>query len=205
MNLPRRKIALAAGGVVVALAATLFAGWWQVDGPGAPRDPAGASVRPLPFNEMDFSLSDHLGRRVTPDDWIGRPTLVFFGFTYCPDVCPTTLADITRWLDGLGAEGSRLRAAFITVDPERDTVEAMARYLGNFHPAIVGHTGSPKEIAKAAEGFRVAYERIALQDDYTMNHTASVFVYDARGDFVTRIDYHEARENAVQKIRRALS
>jgi len=101
-------------------------------------------------------------------------------------------------------------------------VKDLAAYVSAFHPAIVGltgsdaqvaeaaraivgYTGSPKQIAKAAEGFRVEYERIALEDGYTMNHTASVFVYDARGAFVTRIDYHEARENAVQKIRRALS
>lgn len=204
MTVSRRNVALAIGGTTSALAATLLFGWWQTDGPEAPQRPVRSDVLPLPLYEMDFQLTDHSGLKIGPEDWIGRPTLVFFGFTYCPDVCPTTLTDITGWLQGLGYDVSPLQVAFITVDPERDTVQAMADYVSNFHPAIVGYTGSRDEIAKAAEGFRVKYERVSTEYGYTMNHTAGVFVFDARGEFVSIIDFHEPRENAIPKIRRAL-
>lgn len=204
MTVSRRDVVFATGGTTCALAITLLFGWWQVDGPGAPKTSERPSALPLPFNEMDFQLIDHSGRKVGPEDWIGRPTLAFFGFTYCPDVCPTTLSDITGWLVGLGSDASQFRAAFITVDPARDTVQAMADYVSNFHPAIIGYTGSPKQIAEAARGFRVKYERVWTEDEYTMNHTAGVFVYDASGKFVSIIDYHEPRENAIPKIMRAL-
>ena len=94
---------------------------------------------------------------------------------------------------------------FISVDPERDTVDAMSEYVGYFHPAIRGWTGKDEEIAKAVRGFRASYERVPTEGGgYTMNHTASVFLFDAAGRFVTMIDYHEPREFAVPKIRRAL-
>jgi protein SCO1/2 len=199
----RRRALLGYGALgSCAVAATLFAGWWQVDGPGAP-DPI--SGRPLPLTDMDFALTDHEGQSVGPETLIGRPSLVFFGFTWCPQVCPATLADISHWLDGLGAEAEMLHTVLITVDPERDTVEAMAEYVDYFHPQIRGWTGSPAQIAQAAEGFRVRYEKVALEGgDYTMNHTAGVFLFDAAGALVSIIDYHEPREFALPKIRRAM-
>lgn len=180
----------------------LGVGWWRVDGPGAPQ-PVGQ--RPLPLSAMDFRLTDHEGNEVGPDTLIGRPTMVFFGFTYCPDVCPTTLSDISGWLDEMGEDAGRLNVIFITVDPERDTVEAMAEYVGYFHPSIRGWTGQEEQIARAADGFRATYKKVQTEGGgYTMNHTASVFLFDAEGQFVTMIDYHEPREFAVPKIRRAL-
>ena len=185
-----------------ALVFALFVGWWQVDGPGAP-EPVGQ--RPLALSAMDFSLTDHEGNEVGPETLIGRPAMVFFGFTYCPDVCPTTLSDISGWLDDLGDEADEMSVVFISVDPERDTVDAMSEYVGYFHPAIRGWTGKDEEIAKAVRGFRASYERVPTEGGgYTMNHTASVFLFDAAGRFVTMIDYHESREFAVPKIRRAL-
>ncbi|MBL6430167.1 MAG: SCO family protein [Maritimibacter sp.] len=190
--------AAGAGALVIAL----FVGWWQVDGPGAP-EPEGQL--PLALSAMDFSLTDHDGNEVGPETLIGRPAMVFFGFTYCPDVCPTTLSDISGWLDDLGDEANEMSVVFITVDPERDTVDAMSEYVGYFHPAIRGWTGEDEEIAKAVRGFRASYERVPTEGGgYTMNHTASVFLFDAAGRFVTMIDYHEPREFAVPKIRRAL-
>jgi protein SCO1/2 len=185
-----------------ALLFALFVGWWQVDGPGSP-EPEGQ--RPLALSAMDFSLTDHEGNEVGPETLIGRPAMVFFGFTYCPDVCPTTLSDISGWLDDLGDEADEMSVVFISVDPERDTVDAMSEYVGYFHPAIRGWTGKDEEIAKAVRGFRASYERVPTEGGgYTMNHTASVFLFDAAGRFVTMIDYHEPREFAVPKIRRAL-
>ncbi len=200
-----RRRTLVGGGVAGCgiLGLTLFAGWWQVGGPGA-SEPVGA--RPLPLAAMEFSLTDQDGRAVGPETLIGSPTMAFFGFTYCPDVCPTTLADISGWLDALGGDAEQLNVVFITVDPERDTVEAMAEYVDYFHPAIRGWTGTEQQIDQAVEGFRATYEKVPTDNgDYTMNHTASVFLFDAQGSFVTTIDYHEPREFAVPKIRRAMN
>lgn len=191
-----------AGAGVGALAVALFVGWWQVDGPGASKS---AGKWPLPITSMDFQLTNHDGEQVGPDALVGQPSLVFFGFTFCPDVCPTTLADISGWLEALGDDADQLNVVFISVDPERDTVEAMAEYVGFFHPAIQGWTGTKDQVAVAARGFRVAYEKVTTREgDYTMNHTASVFLFDAAGRFVSTIDYHEQREFAVPKIRRAM-
>lgn len=197
----RRLLQYGAAGAGL-LGLTLFIGWWRVDGPGAPQ---ATGPRPLPFSAMDFRLTDHEGNEVGPQSLVGRPAMVFFGFTYCPDVCPTTLSDISGWLDELGEDAERLNVIFITVDPERDTEEAMAEYVSYFHPAIRGWTGPEEQIARAAEGFRATYEKVTTEgDDYTMNHTASVFLFDAEGQFATMIDNHEPREFAVPKIQRAL-
>ena len=198
----RRLLGIGAAGVGT-FGLTLFAGWWQADGPGArkPADP-----RPLALSAMDFRLTDHDSNPVGPEALIGRATMVFFGFTYGPDVCPTTLSDISGWLDELGEDAGLPNVVFITVDPGRDTVEALAEYVGYFHPAIRGWTGEPEQIARAAEGFRATYEKVPTEGgDYTMNHTASVFLFDAEGRFVSTIDYHEQREFAVPKIRRAMA
>ena len=184
------------------LAVTLLAGWWQVDGPGAPKPTNG---RPLPLNRMAFSLTDHEGRSVRPESLMGRASLIFFGFTWCPDVCPTTLSDISGWLDGLGEDGDRLNVIMITVDPARDTVQTLAEYVGHFHPAIRGWTGTKAEVAQAVEGFRAKFERIPIEGGgYTMNHTAGVFLFDADGKLASVIDPHEPRQFALPKIRRVL-
>ena len=199
----RRKTLNYAFAGIAAIALTLVVGWWQVDGPGASEQ---TELRPVSLSEMEFRLSDHVGDEVGPETLIGRPAMVFFGFTYCPDVCPTTLSDISGWLDDLGEEAEGMNVVFITVDPERDTVEAMAEYVGYFHPSFRGWTGPEEEIARAVQGFRARYERVPTDGgDYTMNHTASVFLFDAAGQFTTMIDYHEPREFAVPKIRRALN
>lgn len=151
-------------------------------------------------------MSDQDGVTVGPATLLGNPSMVFFGFTYCPDVCPTTLSDISSWLDDLGKEVAGMNVVFITVDPERDTVAVMAEYVSYFHPAIQGWSGTLVETAQAAEGFRASYEKVATDGgDYTMNHTASVFLFDAEGQFASTIDYHEQRAFAVPKIRRVLA
>lgn len=198
----RRKLIGYGAAVAGALGVTLFAGWWQVDGPGAAEPTYQA---PLPLSSMDFQLSDHQRNAVGPQTLVGRPSLVFFGFTFCPDVCPTTLADISGWLVALEDTADELNVVFITVDPNRDTVDAMAEYVGYFHRAIRGWTGTPDQIAQAAQAFRVTYEKVPTETgDYTMNHTASVFLFDSGGRFVSTIDYHEPKEFVMPKIRRAI-
>ena len=197
-----RRVAKIAASGAAAVFAALFVGWWQVDGPGADAAPG---KRSLPLTAMEFSLTDQDGRDVGPETLIGEPSLVFFGFTYCPDVCPTTLSDISGWLDEIGPDAEDLNTVFITVDPDRDTVETMAEYVSYFHPQIQGWTGPPNQIAAIADCFRVTYEKVEGENgEYTMNHTAGVFLFDATGRFVTTIDYHEPREFAVPKIRRAM-
>ena len=198
----RRTLLTYGVAAISVVAFTLFIGWWRVDGPGASEPVA---QRPLPLAQMEFHMTDQYGTTVGPGTLIGDPFMVFFGFTYCPDVCPTTLSDISGWLDDLGDDVADMNVVFITVDPERDTVPAMTEYVSYFHPAIQGWSGTLDETGKAAAGFRASYEKVATEgDDYTMNHTASVFLFDAEGQFAGTIDYHEPREFAVPKIRHVL-
>lgn len=184
------------------LALTLILGWWRVDGPGARQSDVDPSIS---LSSMDFRLNNHRGEAVGPDTLMGRVSMVFFGFTHCPDICPTTLSDISSWLDALGSESSKLNVVFITVDPTRDTTKALAEYVSFFHPAIDGWTGSEKQIANAAADFRIRYEKVKTNgDDYSMNHSASIFLLNQNGTLVSTIDYHETKVTALQKIRRVL-
>jgi protein SCO1/2 len=161
---------------------------------------------PLPISEMRWQLIDHRSQVVQPADWIGRPSMVFFGFTWCPDICPTTLSNISGWLEELGTDANRLNIALISVDPERDTPEVLAEYIANFDPRISGLTGSIGQIAQAAADFRATYRKVPSDGaDYTMDHTAGVFLFHPDGRFASIIDFHEDRRFAVPKIRRTLS
>lgn len=197
----RRAVILGMGGTAGALAFTLGLGWWKSRNGAQP----GAGLLPLPIADMSFTLTNHRGNPVQPADRIGRPTMVFFGFTWCPDVCPTTLSDISDWLADLGSEADRLHVALISVDPGRDTPAVLADYLSNFDPRIVGLTGPLPGVEKAAAGFRAKFEKLPRDGDYTMNHTAGVFLFHADGRFASIIDFHEDRRFAVPKIRRILT
>ena len=196
----RRAVVLGLGGAAAALSFTLGLGWWRSRHDAQP----GAGLLPLPIDEMAFDLTDHRGNQVRPTDWLGRPTIVFFGFTWCPDVCPTTLSDISGWLEELGPDAERLNTVMISVDPERDTEVVLAEYLSNFDPRIIGLTGPLSEIERAAAGFRARFEKVPQGSDYTMDHTAGVFLFRADGSFGGIIDYHEDRRFALPTIRRVL-
>jgi protein SCO1 len=149
-----------------------------------------------------FSIGDMRGGRLTERDLIGRPALLFFGFTHCPDVCPTTLTDIADWFDRLGDSGSELIAYFATVDPDRDTPAFLREYLAAFGDRIVGLVGDTDETRRLAEAWRVFYRRVPLDgENYTIDHTASVFMIDRKGKFAGTIDFHEDREIALAKLR----
>ena len=195
----RRHILKGAAASVAAVGFMLTLGWWRS------QPQTGRDLLPLPIFNMDFTLTDHRGQPFAPSQWLGRPTMVFFGFTFCPDVCPTTLSDISGWLEELGPDAERLNIALISVDPERDTPAALADYLSNFDPRILGLTGPLPEVERAAAGFRAKFEKLPRDGDYTMNHTAGVFLFNADGRFTTIIDFHEDRRFAVPKIRRTLS
>lgn len=195
----RRAVIQTVAGVVGAAGLTLGLGAWRSRDNPNPK-------RPLPLSEMDWALTDHRGTIVRPSDWLDRPVMVFFGFTWCPDVCPTTLIDIETWLTDLGPTVDQPVVALITVDPERDTPDVLADYISYFSPRILALTGNISEIAKAAEAFRVRYEKIPQDDgDYTMNHTAGVFLFRRGGAFAGIIDFHEDTRVAMGKIKRAMN
>ncbi len=130
-----------------------------------------------------FSLVDHTGRAVTERDFAGRPLLIYFGYTYCPDVCPTELGTIAAALDAMGPAGERVTPIFITIDPERDTVAGMADYVSRFHPRLIGLTGSAEQVAQAARAFRVYYAKVRPRDstDYLMDHSSFIYLVGPDG------------------------
>jgi protein SCO1/2 len=139
-----------------------------------------------------FSLIDHTGKRVTEKDFRGRHLLVFFGFTFCPDVCPAGLQVIAAALDRLGPKAERVTPLFITVDPERDTPERLAQYVQSFHPRLVGLTGTPAEIQAAAAAYRVFHKIVKHEKsatEYTMEHTSVIYLMDPAGEFVAHFTH----------------
>jgi protein SCO1/2 len=151
-----------------------------------------------------FTLTAQTGATVTEASLKGHPSAMFFGYTYCPDVCPTTLADMTVWLEELGADADKLHVYFVTVDPERDTAGQMAEYLTAFDPRISGLTGTRPEVDRMLEAYRVYSRKVEGGDPayYTMDHTASVYLLDAEGRFVGTVDYQENPATALAKLKR---
>jgi len=133
-----------------------------------------------------FALVDHTGRPRTEADFRGKLLLVYFGFTYCPDICPTDLQDITLALDRLGPAADAVQPLFITVDPERDTAEHLKDYIALFHPQLIGLTGDAAAIRKAADAYKVYYAKVpnARGDDYTVDHSAFIYVMGADGAYL---------------------
>lgn len=151
----------------------------------------------------DFALIDHNGEPITQAAFEGQPTLLFFGFTRCPEVCPTTLYEMAGWLDALGEEGNAIKAFFVSVDPERDTPDIMKGYAEAFTDRVTGITGDPVEVARLVAGWHVYAARLETGGgDYTMDHTASVFLINETGAFKGTIAYGESAESAIAKIRR---
>lgn len=131
----------------------------------------------------DFSMPDQDGRLRTLKDFQGQVVVLFFGFTQCPDVCPTTLAEIAQARQLLGAQGAKVRGVFVTVDPERDTPQVLKAYLANFGPDFVGLRGSPEQLAAMAKDFKIYYKKVEgkAPGSYTMDHSAASYVYDPQG------------------------
>lgn len=132
-----------------------------------------------------FTLSDASGRRVTLADFRGKVVVLYFGYTFCPDVCPTDLITIAKVLDRLGADRDKVQALFVTLDPERDTPQQLAAYVQSFSPRIVALTGTPAEIRSVALLYRVFYEKVRAKDpkQYVIDHTAFTYVIDATGAY----------------------
>lgn len=154
-----------------------------------------------------FALTDQTGKRRTDAEFRGKLMLVFFGFTRCPDVCPTTLQTATEALGKLGADADKVRVVFITIDPERDTVAQLARYHAAFDPRIVMLTGTPQEIAKAAKAWRIYYAKKKEgdgPDDYTMAHTALSYLMGRDGRYLTHFPHKITPDKLAEALRKFL-
>jgi protein SCO1/2 len=138
-------------------------------------------------------------------DLAGKPYLVFFGFTHCPDVCPTSLFEISEVLRAMGKDADRINAWFVSVDPERDTSAAMKDYLSSFDPHLKGLTGDPEAVAKVISAYRVYAKKVPLKDgDYTMDHTALIYLMDRNGNFVAPFNLKRKPEDAATDLKRYL-
>ncbi|GEO17894.1 SCO family protein [Microvirga aerophila] len=149
-----------------------------------------------------FKLTTQDGKPFTDENLKGKPFAVFFGFTHCPEVCPTTLYDLTQDLAALGKDADNLRVAFVTVDPARDTPELLKTYLASFDPRIVGLTGTEEEIAATAKAYKVYYRKVPTDSDYTMDHTATIFLMDSKGDFYGTSNFQESQDIRRGKLKK---
>ena len=152
-----------------------------------------------------FKLIDQNGNTITDSDIKGRPFLVFFGYTHCPDVCPTTLFDVSEVMRALGKDADRTGALFVTVDPERDTPAVIKDYLSSFDPHLRGATGDRAAIDATEKAYRVYAKKVPTENgDYTMDHTALVYLMDKQGRFVAPFSLKRRPEDAAADLRRYL-
>lgn len=170
-------------------------------------------LAPKPAIGGNFSLTGTNGKTITQDTLIGSPTALFFGYTFCPDVCPTTLYEASNWLKQLGPDGDRMKIFFVTVDPQRDTRRHLTEYMSAFDDRIVGLTGSQREIDQIVQAYRVYVERDPAvdqdssnaegdpSDEYLISHTASVYLLGKDGQFVDTIVFQENQAKALEKLR----
>jgi len=187
--------------IATAFAASLVVGllivFWAMGGVSKVAQPAAIGG--------PFQLTDQHGNSVTDKNLKGKPTLIFFGYTHCPDVCPTSLFEISEVLRALGKDSDKVNAVFISVDPERDTQAAMKDYLSSFDPHLEGLSGDPAETAKVITSYRVYAKKVPTKDgDYTMDHTALIYLMDRDGRFVSPFNLKRTPEEAAADLRRYL-
>jgi protein SCO1/2 len=152
-----------------------------------------------------FALVDQDGKPITDADMKGKPFLIFFGYTHCPDVCPTTLFELSEVMNVLGKDANGLRALFVTVDPERDTPAVMKDYLSSFDPHVRGATGNPQQVAQVEKAYRVYAKKVPTTDgDYSMDHSAIVYLMDKQGRFVAPFSLKRPPAEAAAALRKYL-
>ncbi|VFR22027.1 Cytochrome oxidase biogenesis protein Sco1/SenC/PrrC, putative copper metallochaperone [plant metagenome] len=196
--IPTRRRLLAAGGLTAAL---VLAGCGRGDELG--------SINGIPLTGQKlgetFTLTDTHGQTRTIADFQGKPLLVFFGFTQCPDVCPTALLRAAEVKRMLGEDGERLQVAFITVDPERDTPEVLQAYVTAFDPSFIGLYGTLKQTEQTMRDFKGYYAKVPTGDSYTMDHTALSYVYDAKGQIRLALRHTQSAQEFADDIRKVLA
>ena len=154
-----------------------------------------------------FTLTDTAGKRVTEKDFAGRPMLVYFGYTNCPDICPAGLQIISAALDKLGPQADKLSVLFISLDPERDTPAVLGEYVKSFHPRIAGLTGSVEEMTAAAKAYRVYHKKVMLEGsaaEYSIDHTGFMYLMDGRGEYLKHFPHNVAIDTLAQELAKAL-
>lgn len=188
--------------VAAALAAiVLVAAGWLLLRPSTPRVQSFGE----PAIGGPFQLVDEHGAPFTDHNLKGRPSLVFFGFTHCPEVCPTTLAHMSAWLKALGPDADKLNVVFVSVDPDRDTAPKMASYLSAFDPRIHGLTGTPAQTDKIASEYHVYHRKVPLKGgDYTVDHSAAIYELDKDGKFAGVLTYEEPDKEALASIHKLI-
>ncbi len=156
-----------------------------------------------------FTMTDHLGNPVTERTYQGRHMLVFFGYTFCPDMCPTTLSTISTALDLLGADAKKVNPLFVTIDPARDTPEYLRDYLVHFHPSIIGLTGNTEQVRAIAKGYGVYYAKVqensADPEDYLMDHTTITYLMNEDGEYAAHFSHRTDPQSMVDQIRAILA
>ncbi|WP_448045954.1 SCO family protein [Bradyrhizobium liaoningense] len=187
--------------IATAFAASLIVGllimFWAMGGLSKVAQPAAIGG--------PFQLTDQNGKAVTDKSLKGKPTLIFFGYTHCPDVCPTSLFEISEVLRVMGKDADKVNAVFISVDPERDTPATMKDYLSSFDPHLEGLSGDPAETAKVISSYRVYAKKVPTKDgDYTMDHTALIYLMDREGRFVSPFNLKRTPEEAAADLRKYL-
>jgi len=149
-----------------------------------------------------FTLIDSQGRTVSQDDLRAKPTAIFFGFTHCADICPTTLFDMNAWQEKLGSQADQMQVWFVTVDPERDTPQIMQDYLSNFAPKVRGISGAPEKVHAMVKSFNIVAEKVDLGNgDYSYDHTAAIILIKKGGQRHSIIPYGEREEIALQRLK----
>lgn len=152
-----------------------------------------------------FRLRDPDGKVRSLDDFKGKVVLMFFGFTQCPDVCPTALSNAVQIKSLLGPDGEKLQVLFVTVDPERDTPDVLREYTAAFDPAFLGLYGTPEETAEVAKAYRVYYAKVPTGDSYTMEHTALTYVFDRKGRLRMALRHEQTPEQSAEDIRKVMA
>lgn len=187
--------------IATAFAASLVVGllimFWAMGGASKLAQPAAIGG--------PFQLTDQNGKAVTDKSLKGKPTLIFFGYTHCPDVCPTSLFEMSEVLRAMGKDADKVNAIFISVDPERDTPAIMKEYLSSFDPHLKGLSGDPAETAKVITSYRVYAKKVPTKDgDYTMDHTALIYLMDRDGRFVSPFNLKRTPEEAAADLKKYL-
>lgn len=152
-----------------------------------------------------FRLTSHKGEAVTNESLKGKPYAVFFGFTYCPDVCPTTLLEMTNLLEELGPDREAINLVLITVDPMRDPPPVLAEYMQAFDARILALTGTQDEVDDAVKAFKAYYRRVPTESGYTIEHSATIYLMDKQGRFFGTLDRHEDKRAQLAKLRRIIA
>ncbi|MDO1584479.1 SCO family protein [Rhizobium oryzicola] len=184
-------------GAVIVLAGVL--GWLTYEVTRSKQD-----IAEGPYG-VPFQLVAQNGQSITEKAFQQKPTALFFGFTHCPEVCPTTLFELNGWLHKVDPDGTKFNAYFVTVDPERDTPQILGQYISNVTDRVIGISGAPDKVGDVIKGFRVYARKVPVDEkdpngDYTMDHTASVFLLNKGGRFAGTIAYGENPETAVKKL-----